>query len=356
MTITLCMIVKNEEEVLARCLDSVKTCVDEIIVVDTGSTDATQKIASSYTDKIFSFDWINDFAAARNFSFEKATGDYIIWLDADDFVSEENQARLLALKKTLETERPDMVYCPYDVAFDGQGNAVSTYFRERLLRRESNFFWQGRVHECISPRGKIMYDDFRVFHLGSKKDRSDRNLDLYRKWTEEEPLGPRDKFYYGRELYYHRLYTEAIAVLEEMLAGDGWYVNKIEACKILSFCHAQRGNAEKALEALFQSFCYGEPRASVLCEIANLFKAQNRWAEAVFWYKGALLCRDHAAEGDFEEPNCRALTPLLELTYCCFQLGQNEKAVAYHQAAEGIAPNNPAVIYNRNYFKSSGLL
>ena len=356
MTVTLCMIVKNEEAVLARCLESVKDCVDEIVLVDTGSSDDTKKIASAYTDKIFSFDWINDFAAARNFSFEKATGDYIMWLDADDFVSEENRERLLTLKETLVLERPDMVYCPYDVAFDDRGNAASTYFRERLVRREANFLWEGRVHECIAPRGKILHADFRVFHLGSKKDRSDRNLDLYRKWAEEEPLGPRDKFYYGRELYYHRLDTEAIAVLEEMLAGDGWYVNKIEACKILSFCHARRGKPEKALEALFRSFVYGEPRASVLCEIGKLFKAQNRLAEAAFWYESALWCRDHAAEGDFEEPNCRALTPLLELTYCCFQLGQNEKAVAYHKAAEKIAPNDPAVIHNRNYFKSSGLL
>ena len=72
ISISLCMIVKNEELVLGRCLDSVKNLMDEIIIVDTGSTDKTKEIASLYTNKIYDFPWINDFAAARNFSFSKA--------------------------------------------------------------------------------------------------------------------------------------------------------------------------------------------------------------------------------------------------------------------------------------------
>ena len=72
-TISLCMIVKNEEQVLARCLDSVADLMDEIIIVDTGSTDRTKEIAARYTDQIYDFAWIGDFSAARNFSFSKAT-------------------------------------------------------------------------------------------------------------------------------------------------------------------------------------------------------------------------------------------------------------------------------------------
>ena len=83
-TISLCMIVKNEETVLARCLDSVQHLADEIIIVDTGSDDSTQEIASRYTNKIYSYPWAFDFAAARDFSFSKATQKYIFWMDADD--------------------------------------------------------------------------------------------------------------------------------------------------------------------------------------------------------------------------------------------------------------------------------
>lgn len=84
ITISLCMIVKDEEQVLERCLDSVKELVDEIVIVDTGSTDATKDIAARYTDRLFHFEWNHDFSAARNFSFRQATQDYILWLDADD--------------------------------------------------------------------------------------------------------------------------------------------------------------------------------------------------------------------------------------------------------------------------------
>ncbi|MER2072437.1 MAG: glycosyltransferase family 2 protein, partial [Psychrobacillus sp.] len=84
ITISLCMIVKNEEEVIGRCLASVKDIVDEINIVDTGSTDQTKEIVKQYTNRIFDFKWIDDFAAARNYSFEQATKEYILWLDADD--------------------------------------------------------------------------------------------------------------------------------------------------------------------------------------------------------------------------------------------------------------------------------
>ncbi|MEE1490960.1 MAG: glycosyltransferase family 2 protein, partial [Massilioclostridium sp.] len=101
MTISLCMIVKNEEDVLARCLDCVQGIADEIVIVDTGSTDRTKEIAGEYTDKVYDFEWIDDFAAARNFSFSKASCDYILWLDADDVLFEEDRQRFVELKQTL---------------------------------------------------------------------------------------------------------------------------------------------------------------------------------------------------------------------------------------------------------------
>lgn len=355
MKISLCMIVKDEEKVLARCLDSAQYLVDEIVIADTGSTDGTKAIAKKYGAKVFDFPWRDDFAAARNFAFSKAGGTYLMWLDADDYISPENAEKFPALKKLLAKELPDMVMCPYDTAFEG--NAPSyTFYRERIVRRKADFVWQGRVHECIAPRGKILHSEFRVFHLGSEKPRGARNLHIYQKWAAEEPLGGRDKFYYGRELYYNRLYTEAIAVLEEMLGGESWYVNKIEACRILSYCYAERGESDKVKTALFRSFLYGEPRAFMLCEIAALFNRENRLHEAIFWYETALTCRDHSTEGDFDEPNSRTLVPLLELVCCYHAIGDTEKAVFYHKQTERLFPNHSAVKYNREFFKSKGLL
>ena len=128
MQLSLCMIVKNEEDVLPRCLDSVKNAVDEIVIVDTGSTDATRAIAAHYTDKIYDEPWQDDFARARNASFARASGDYLLWLDADDVIAPEQLPRLFELKKQLARDPADMVVCGY------AGGGLS-FRRERIVRR-----------------------------------------------------------------------------------------------------------------------------------------------------------------------------------------------------------------------------
>ena len=92
-SISLCMIVKNEERNLPRCLDSVQDLVDEIVIVDTGSSDATRAAALRYTHRVYDFPWRDDFAAARNFAFDQGTMDYLMWLDADDVLEEADRER-----------------------------------------------------------------------------------------------------------------------------------------------------------------------------------------------------------------------------------------------------------------------
>ena len=112
VTISLCMIVKNEEKILARCLDSIGDLVDEIIIVDTGSEDGTKEIAARYTDKVYDFKWSQDFAEARNFSFSKAKCDYIYSADADEVLDESNREKFRILKEKLipEIEIVQMYY------------------------------------------------------------------------------------------------------------------------------------------------------------------------------------------------------------------------------------------------------
>ena len=98
ITVSLCMIVKNEEKVLERCLDSIADLVDEIIIVDTGSWDRTKEIAARYTEHVLDFRWTEDFSAARNYVFSMATMEYIYSADADEVLSEENRERFRLLK------------------------------------------------------------------------------------------------------------------------------------------------------------------------------------------------------------------------------------------------------------------
>ena len=139
--ISLCMIVKNEEKVLARCLDSIAGLMDEIIIVDTGSTDKTKEIAGKYTDNIYDFEWIDDFAAARNFAFSKATKEYIYSADADEVLDEENYRLFADLKEVLlpEIEIVQMKYG--NQLAHGTAYNFDEEYRPKLFRRLRSFTW-----------------------------------------------------------------------------------------------------------------------------------------------------------------------------------------------------------------------
>ena len=179
-TISLCMIVRNEEKVLARCLESVRGCVDEIVIVDTGSSDATKEIAARYTDRIYDFEWIDDFSAARNYAFEQATGDYLLWLDADDVLLPADAAALRRYKDE-QLAGCDVVMLRYNTAFDELGRPTFFFYRERLIRRTLPHRWVGRVHEVVVHSGTVAYAEIAVTHKSVKAVYGDRNLRIYEK-------------------------------------------------------------------------------------------------------------------------------------------------------------------------------
>ncbi|MFA6978802.1 MAG: glycosyltransferase [Ignavibacteriaceae bacterium] len=143
--ITLSMIVKNEEKHLANCLESVKKVVDEIVLVDTGSTDNTLEIAKKYSAKIFHFEWINDFAAARNFALEKSFGDWILYLDADECLSQKSVYELQKLTKNKKREAFKCIINNIDEI--NSRPSVMTY--TRLFPNDKRVRFEGKVHEQI---------------------------------------------------------------------------------------------------------------------------------------------------------------------------------------------------------------
>ena len=164
ITISLCMIVKNEEKNLERCLKSYAPLMDEIIVVDTGSTDRTKEIAARFTDKIYDFKWVDDFSAARNFSFEKATCDYIFSADADEVLDEENRAQFSILKQVLD-EEIEIVQMYYGNQLSQ--NSIYNFdkeYRPKLYKRLRKFMWQEPIHEAVRLEPVVFDSEIVIWH------------------------------------------------------------------------------------------------------------------------------------------------------------------------------------------------
>ena len=348
-TISLCMIVKNEEAVLGRCLESAAALVDEIVIVDTGSTDATKEIARKFTDKLFDFPWVDDFAAARNFSFDRASGDYCMWLDADDVIAEPDRARFRAMREQLLPEA-DVVMMPYHTAFDSHGHPTFTYYRERVVRNEVRFRWAG----AITPAGEIRWSDAAVSHKKSGAGDPDRNLRIYEsQLAAGKALDPRNQFYYARELWYHSRFEEAAAVLTAFLdGGKGWLENQIEACRLLSQCMTALGRDGDALSALLRSLTLDTPRAEVCCDMGSWFLARKQWRQAAFWYELALTRKRDDTSGAFVSPDCYGYLPAIQLCVCWYHLWDVEKAKAFNELAASFRPEDPFVLQNRTFFSS----
>lgn len=356
ITISLCMIVKNEEDVLARCLNSVKKAVDEMIIVDTGSTDRTKEIAASLGAKVFDFEWINHFAAARNYSFKQATSEYILWLDADDVLLPEDLERLLELKQRKDFNY-DTVTMKYHLSFDENGNPTYSYRRNRLVKRSMNFQWIGPVHEYLSVYGNSFHSDVAVTHR-KVRHASNRNLDIYVARLEQgEEFTPRDQFYFANELRDHARYEEAIKWYDLFLEGKkGWVEDNIAACSRKSDCYAELKKNDLAIRSLLQTLEYSPPRPDFCYQLGNLFFHDKRFPEAIYWYSQALSTSKYTSDMSFHNPATATWLPYLQLTVCYDRLGNMEQAVAHHKQAKAINPNHPSIIYNDNYFQEKGLL
>ncbi len=347
-TISLCMIVKNEEKYLARCLNSVKSIVDEIIIVDTGSSDKTKQIAKKYTNNIFDFVWQDDFSMARNYSFSLAKCNYIMWLDADDIIPKNTQKELLKLKPSLSA---DTYMLKYDIAFN-LNKPTFSYYRERIVRNCGKAKWQGVVHECITPFGKIEHLNLSIQHKKESFEKNTRNLKIYQNLLKKRPLSTREQYYFARELYDHKRYRKCVTEMKKFISlKKAWSENVIDGLYILSKCYRFLNNQQASLDCLYKTFNYDTPRANICCAIADHFYNNKQYEQAKFWYSEATHCKDCSHKGGFVENQYYNYYPYLQLACTCYYLGDIKTAILYNKKA-GSYYHSPQVKYNETFFNN----
>ena len=197
--ISQCMIVKNEEQNIRQALSWGKGVVYEQIVVDTGSTDNTVQIAEEMGAKVFHFEWCDDFSAAKNYAIEQASGDWIAFLDADEYFSERDAHRIPGILKKIENlslkgGRIHMLRSAW-LHLDDAGKVFSAGQQDRIFRNIKGLRYKNRVHEVLTfsngqlPRYSLT--DLAIMHTGYMKslgaEKGNRNIPLLKKSVEEDP-------------------------------------------------------------------------------------------------------------------------------------------------------------------------
>lgn len=351
ISISLCMIVKNEEDVLKRCLECFKDIVDEIIIVDTGSTDKTKEIAKEYTKKVYDYEWINDFSMARNFAFSKASKEYTLWMDADEVIEKEDQEKLIDIKMNLDNKY-DSVTMQTWMGFDENGKPTLVFKRNRLVKTNRKFKWYGFVHEYIAISGKIYHSDIAIKEMKVKSSQG-RNLKIYNTKIEEGvEFTTRDINYYGKELFYNELYDEAIEVLLPFIEMNVWIEDKIDAICKISDCYFYKKDYKEARKILAKAFEVTQPRAEVIYRIGLSFENEGKYEEAIYFYLSILNLEIPKDCYGFISPEFWEFKPYLQLSVCYYKIGDIEKSIQYHKKCMKINPNNSYVKYNEEYFNN----
>ena len=294
--LTLSMIVKNEEKYLADCLASVKDVVDEIVLVDTGSTDRTIEIAKEYGAKTFYFDWVNDFSAARNYALDNSSGDWILYLDADERLSSGSKAELRRLTKGIKKEA---YFCIVD-NIDEIGHRAALMAYPRLFPNKKELRFEGAIHEQIEPallrnHYQIKNAEIKIIHLGYNVEKDEmglkakRNLEIlmaeyqrtkssYYAYQLGQTYGLLNKpeeavFYFGESLKDANLNKDFISTAYRYIAVDA----------------AKKKDYKKAIELINKSLAADREQPLALLAASSIYALINDFGKADLYCREAYL-------------------------------------------------------------------
>ena len=363
-TISLCMIVKNEENNIKNCLDSVHDLVEEIIIVDTGSTDRTKEICSTYPNvKLYDFEWIYDFSAARNYSKSKATMEYIWWLDADDTLKEEDREKFKTFKANMDGSINNFsMICDY--RHNQKGECTFSFAQTRIVKNTENVYWECVVHELLHhDEGYELDLDIHITHT-TNDDHNDRSVLFFEKSMElGHTLNTREKYYYGGELFVQGREEEAINILEEFIS-DINYPNRYERARAYNYLAKAYYNKQDYYNASLNylgQIGSSEVDMETFYNIADCYEKMNKVNEAIFYYECVTTIPFkkekfmNGSEYDITNKekfmNQMKFKAHMNLVVLYYNIKDMEKSIYHNTKAGELFPNNSSFIYNKEFFE-----
>ena len=340
--LSLCMILRNEARNLRRSLAPVARLFDEVVAVDTGSTDGTPELAASLGAKVIGIPWPDDFAAARNVSIREASGDYALWLDADNALRPEDVARLRSI---LEPRPRAVLWCTEVVVPDGE-----RLIQKRVFPLMEGVRFEGRVHEQLvhPPDLASILTPVEILHWGyadraSAREKGERNLRLLNEMASEKSEDFYVAYQLGRTLFNLRRFEQARVYLEKAATGEAADRNPSLArhARLLRAKNLERlgrpGEAARVLNDLVRDWpSYGPAHLA----LARLSYAEERWSETEDILTRYLAAEpgDPVAGGAAEQED---FTAWMLLGRCLERLGRGVEAGQAFRRAARIRPDHP---------------
>ena len=336
--VSLCMIVKDEEANLPRCLRAVQGLVRQLVVVDTGSKDRTREIAASFGAELHEFPWINDFSAARNFSLRFATSPWVMYLDADEEMAPESAARFLETIRLAEANGSESIAFELQDR-DATGRITNSSCQPRLWRRSDGVYFVNAIHNTPLVKQPVFRSGLAVYHYGysaiSKElfeKKRQRNFAIFQAEYAKKPDDTRLGWEMAREFCVVEQYDRALEVINHTIAchkqqHPGVPVEML-MYEYLSRSQHRLGLLDEALATIQEARMHYPDHFTFLLRTSQIRGQRNEWPQAmvalkqyfekVALYKsGKILSREVLVEGLYSEPEAK-----INMAIICCNLNQ----------------------------------
>lgn len=346
MSISLCLIVKDEEKNLEKCLNSFRPLCDEIIVVDTGSKDKTKQIAKILGAKVFDFKWRDDFSAARNFAISKATKKWVMVVDADDVIEKKSLKKLeVYLKKVPGSTK--VIFLPYVYTqTDGQKGQMT--WLPRLWRRSLNLKYIYPIHEYLdisAVRSKSIANvEAPIVHHKFNQDYRPglkRNLKILTSAIKKKPTDLRLLYYLVHDHLHLGKFKEALRWCEnyfEAKPKDTIHLSKV--FNMQGICYLETGQPQLAQHSFLLAIGASPLLIEPYLELGDWYYRHRRFEEAIHMYRLAEQCTVPSRSDAFFNRAAYDFFAERKLAYILPMMGKNKEALTCAQKVLKFTPND----------------
>lgn len=344
-TFSWCLIVKNEAKNVQRLCDSIEGTWDDLIVIDTGSTDDTVELFKARGAKVFHFDWINDFAAARNECLKYVTTDYWGWIDGDDIL--DGKEAFIKFRDEVMGQS-QMWLATYHYAFNDKKQSVCAFSRERVLKNDKGFRWNYFCHEGVNaPQGTqaSFIGSWSIHHQRTEEDLKQdkgRNLTLFLHHGEDN-LDSRMLYYFGKELFEAGKIDDALRVfLKANQKPDLEVHDRILCTQYAAYCLFQKNEFIKTVDLCNTGLLMDPIRAEMWVLSADSYLKMGKVLESIPFYNAAKSCirKDNGVSVIFNHKDAYGPYPRNQLARCYYQMQDFERATLEAKECVRLYPDN----------------